>query len=81
MRRGKGRVSFYFDGKGKDEDLPSKPDDDSDSSEDKWGEGREDGEDADKENKIKTARSVFTMTCLDLVLDEIKPLGFLHLDL
>ena len=55
-------------------------DDDSDSSEDEWGEGREDGEDADKEKKIKTDRAVFTMTCLDFVLDEINPLGFLHLD-
>ena len=43
------------------------------------GEGRKDGEDADKE-KIKTARTVFTMMCLDFVLDEINPLGFLHLD-
>ena len=44
------------------------------------GGGREDGEDADKEKKIKTARAVFTMTCLNLILDEINPLGFLHLD-
>ena len=33
-----------------------------------------------KEKKIKMAPAVFTMTCLDFVLDEIKPLGFLHLD-
>ena len=37
------------------------------------GEGREDGEDSDKEKKIKTARAVFTMACLDLVLDNITP--------
>ena len=55
-------------------------DDDSDFSEDEWGEGREDGEDADKEKNIKTARAVFTMTCLNFILDEIKPLGFLYLD-
>ena len=34
----------------------------------------------DKEKKIKMAPAVFTMTCLDFVLDKIKPLGFLHLD-
>ena len=34
---------------------------------------------ADKEKNIKTARAFFTMTCLDFVLDEINPLGFLHL--
>ena len=74
-RRGGGeRVSFYFNGKGEEEDSPSESDDDSDSSEDEWGEGREDGEDADKDKKIKTAWAVFTMTCLDFVLDEIKPL-------
>ena len=44
------------------------------------GGGREDGEDADKEKKIKTARAVFTMMCFKFVLDEINPLGFLHLD-
>ena len=74
------RVSFYFVGKGEEEDSPSKLDDDSDSSEDEWGEGREDGEDADKENNIKTARAVFIMTCLEFVLDDVKPLSFLHFD-
>ena len=54
-------------------------DDDLDSSEDEWGEGREDGEDVDKEKNIETARAVFTMTCLDFVLDDIKPLRFLQL--
>ena len=44
------------------------------------GEGREDGEDAEKEKKIKMAPAVFTMTCLGFVLDLIKPLGFLHPD-
>ena len=48
--------------------------------EDEWGEVIEDGEDADKENKIKTARTVFTMTCLNFDLEEINPLGFLHLN-
>ena len=51
-----------------------------DSSEDERGEGIEDREDADKEKNIKTDRAVFTMTCLDFVLDKINPLGFLHLD-
>ena len=44
------------------------------------GEGREDVEDAEKEKKNKMALAVFTMTCLDFVLDEINPLGSLHLD-
>ena len=51
-----------------------------DSSEEEWEESREDGEDTDKEKKIKMARAVFTMTCFNFVLDEIKPLEFLHLD-
>ena len=34
----------------------------------------------DKEKKIKTDRSAFTMTCLNFVLYEINLLGFLHLD-
>ena len=42
---GGGRVTFYFEGKGKEEDLPSELDDDSDLSEDERGELREDGED------------------------------------
>ena len=37
-------------------------------------------EDSEKEKKTKMALAVFTMTCLDFVLDEIKPLGSLHLD-
>ena len=36
--------------------------------------------DTEKENKIKMDPEFFTMTCLDFVLDEIKPLGFLHLN-
>ena len=43
-------------------------------------EGREDGEDADKEKKIKTARAVVTMTCLDFVLEKINPRVFLSLE-
>ena len=43
-----GRVSLYFDGKGKEEESPSESEDDSDSSEDEWWEGREDGDDAYK---------------------------------
>ena len=35
---------------------------------------------ADKKKKINTARAVFTMACLNFFLEEIKPLGFLHLD-
>ena len=34
-----------------------------------------------KDKKIKTNWAVFTMTCLEFVLDEINPLGFLHLDM
>ena len=37
---GLGGVSFYFDGKGEEEDSPSELDDDLDSSEEKWGAGR-----------------------------------------
>ena len=48
--------------------------------EDKWGGVRVNREDTEKEKKIKTARTVFTMTNLDFVLDEINPLGFLNLD-
>ena len=44
------------------------------------GEGIKDGEDLEKEKKIKMTPAVFTMTCLYFVLDEINPLGFLHLD-
>ena len=55
-------------------------DDDSDLLKDERGGGREYREHADKEKNIKTAWAVFTITCLDFVLDEIKPLGFLHLD-
>ena len=44
------------------------------------GEGIKCGEDVDKDKKVKTDWAVFTMTCLDFVLDEIKPLGFLHLE-
>ena len=79
-RESEGRVNFYFDGKGEEEDSPSKSDDDSDYSEEEFGKGREDGEDTEKENKIKMDPEFFTMTCLDFVLDEIKPLGFLHLN-
>ena len=79
-RRGGGRVSFYFGGKREEEYFPYKAEDDLYSPEYEWGKGREDGEDADKEKKIKTDRAVFTMTCVDFVLDKIKPLGFLHLD-
>ena len=32
-----------------------------------------------KEKNIKTDWAVFTMTCLNFVLDKIKPLGFLYL--
>ena len=60
--------------------MPSKSDDDSDSSEDEWGEGIEDGEDADREKKITTSQSFVTMTCLKFVLDKINSLGFLHLN-
>ena len=49
--------------------MPSESDDDLDFSEDEWGEGREYGEDVDKEKNIKTSRTVFTMTCLDFVLN------------
>ena len=77
---GGGRVTFYFGGKVKEEDWLSKLDDDWDLSEDEWGEGREYGEDAEKEKKIKMAPEIFTITCLDFVLDEVKPLGFLYLD-
>ena len=59
---GGGRVNLYFDGKGEDKELPSESGNDSDSSEDEWGEGREDGEDAEKEKKTKMAPAVFTMT-------------------
>ena len=76
-----GEYLFYFNGTGKGEDSPSELDDDSYSLEDKWGEGREYGEDADKEKNIKMDRGIFTMTCLDFVLDEINPLVFLHLDM
>ena len=48
--------------------------------EDKWGEIIEYGEDAEKEKNIKTARTVFTMTCLDFVLDEKIHLGLLQLE-
>ena len=75
-----GGVSFYFFGKGEEEELPSESDGESDSSEDELGGGREDGEDADKEKEIKTDWAVFTMTCLNFVLDEINPLGFLYLE-
>ena len=34
---GRGRVSFYFDGKGEEEEHPSELDNDLDSSEDEWG--------------------------------------------
>ena len=34
----------------------------------------------DKEKKINIARAVFTMACLNFVLEDIKPLRFLHLD-
>ena len=44
------------------------------------GEGIEDGVDLDKEKNIKTALAVFTMTCLNFILDEIKPLGFIQFD-
>ena len=77
---GGGRVTFYFDGKVKQEDSPSDLHYDSDSSEDEWWEGRKDGEDAEKENKIKMALEVFTMTCPNFVLDNINPLRILHLD-
>ena len=60
--------------------MPSESEDELDLSEDKWGEGREYGEDVDKEKNIKMARAVLTMTCLDFTLDEIKTLGLLHLD-
>ena len=33
-----------------------------------------------KEKNIKTDWAVFTMTCLNFVLDKINPLSFLHLD-
>ena len=55
-------------------------DNDSDLSEDEWGEGREERECAETEKYIKMAPAVFTMTYLELVLDEINPLEFLHLD-
>ena len=61
--------------------MPSESDNESDLSEDEWGEGIEYGEDVYKEKKIKMAGEVFTMTCLGVVLDEINPLGFLHLDM
>ena len=80
-RGGGGIVYFYFNGKDEEEDLPSELENDLHSSENKWGEGREDGEDADKEKNIKTAWAFFTITCLDFVLDKIKPLGFLHLNM
>ena len=48
-------------------------------SESDWCEGREYGEDADNEKKIKTARVVFTMACLDFVLDKINPLRLMYL--
>ena len=35
----------------------------------------------DKEKNIKTDRAVFTMACLEFVLDKIKPLGFLLLNM
>ena len=44
------------------------------------GEGREYGEDANKEKKINTAQAVFTMTCLYFVFNDINLLGFLLLD-
>ena len=78
-RGGGGRVTFYFDGKGKEEDSPSESENDLDSSEDEWGKLREYAEDAEKEKKIKMAPVVFTMAFLDFVLDDIKPLGFLRL--
>ena len=34
----------------------------------------------EKDKKIKMAWAVFNMTCLNFVLDKIKPPGFLHLD-
>ena len=49
-------------------------------SEDEWWEGREYGGGAEENKKIKTDQAVFTMTCLNFVLDEINPLVFLHLD-
>ena len=75
-----GEYLFYFNGTGKGEDSPSELDDDSYSLEDKWGEGREYGEDMEKVKKTKTAQAVFTMTCLDFVLENINPLGFLHIN-
>ena len=45
------------------------------------GEGREYGEDVDKDKKVKTDWAVFTMTCLDYIVDEINPLGFLYLNM
>ena len=71
---------FYYVGKGKEEDLPSESYNDSDFSEYEWGEGREYGEDMEKVKKTKTAQAVFTMTCLDFVLENINPLGFLHIN-
>ena len=59
--------------------MPYKLENDSDLSEHEWGEGREEEEDVDKEKEIKTARAVFTITCLNFALDEIKPLEFLYL--
>ena len=35
---------------------------------------------ADKKKKINMARAVFNMACLNFVLEEIKPLRSLHLD-
>ena len=75
-----GVLSFYFDSNLEEEDSLFELDNDSDLLEDEWGEGREDGEDVGKEKNIKIAQAVFTMTCLDLVLDKIKPNWFLHLD-
>ena len=44
-------------------------------------EGREESEDVEKEKKINMVPAVFTMTCLNFVLDEIKLLRFLYLDM
>ena len=55
-------------------------DDDLDSSEGEWGEGREDMEYAEKGKNINMDTEVFTMRCLDFILDKINLLGLLHLD-